>query len=206
MFFEPHARDAAILPHDPIKALIAPRPVGWISTMDKAGRTNLAPYSYFNAFCGRPAIVGFSSDGDKDSSSFARETGEFVWNMATFALRTFMNETSAPLPRGESEFAHAGLDTAPSRIVRPPRVAQSPASLECKVTDIIRLRDHSGRELENLLVLGEVVGVHIDERFIRDGRVDTAAMAPIARCGYQDYAVVNSLFTLARPTERTPSS
>jgi flavin reductase (DIM6/NTAB) family NADH-FMN oxidoreductase RutF len=199
MFYETGSRDRSLLPHDPFKALVVPRPVGWVSTMNKAGQVNLAPYSYFNAFCGRPPIVGFSSDGPKDSATFAEETGEFVWNMATYELRFQMSETSAPLPRGESEFPHARLETAPSRLVRPPRVAASPAALECKVVDVIRLKDLDGRTVDNILVLGQVVGVHIDDRYIKDGIVDAAAMQPIARCGYQDYAVVKEMFSIVRP-------
>jgi flavin reductase (DIM6/NTAB) family NADH-FMN oxidoreductase RutF len=200
MFYEANARDPSLLPYDPFKALVAPRPVGWVSTMDVSGRVNLAPYSFFNGLCSRPNIVAFSSEGDKDSCAFARESGEFVWNMATFALRNEMNATSAPLPRGDSEFVHAGLETAPSRLVRPPRVAASPAALECKVLDIVRLKDLEGRTLDNFVVFGQVVGVHIDDRFIKNGLVDTAAMAPIARCGYQDYAVVDKVFAIVRPT------
>lgn len=187
------------MPHDPFKALIAPRPIGWVSTISRAGAVNLAPYSFFNAVCDHPPMVVFSSNGKKDSVSFAEESGEFVWNMATFALRDQMNATSAPLPRGESEFEYAHLATAPSRCVAPPRVAASPAALECKVSDIFRLNDMTGEATENYLVFGQVVGVHIDEAFIKNGFVDTVAMQPIARCGYMDYAVVDEIFTLQRP-------
>src|ERR1700739_1952209 len=117
MFFEPHLRDKAKLPWDPFKALIVPRPVGWVSTMNKAGAANLAPFSFFNAFSTEPPIIGFCGEGRKDSVAFAEDGREFVWNMATFDLRLAMNETSAPLPRGENEFVHAGLETAPSRVV-----------------------------------------------------------------------------------------
>ena len=199
MFYETRARDRDVLPHDPFKALVVPRPVGWISTMNREGKVNLAPYSFFNAVCNRPPIVAFSSDGPKDSATFAEETGEFVWNMATFDLRFAMNATSAPLERGESEFVHAGLEPAPSRLVRPPRVAASPAALECKVVDVIRMKDMDGNPAENILVLGQVVGVYIDDRFIKDGVVNTAAMKPIARCGYQDYALVDEMFSIIRP-------
>ncbi|MDE2115338.1 MAG: flavin reductase family protein, partial [Hyphomicrobiales bacterium] len=150
-------------------------------------------------FSTRPMILGFSSEGAKDSATFARETGEFVWNMASFDLRLAMNATSAPLPRGISEFDHAGLTAAPSMRVRPPRVGESPASLECKVTDIIDLKSISGERVNCFLVLGEVVGVHIQDQFIQNGRVMTAAMQPLARCGYMDYAVANATFELERP-------
>lgn len=199
MFYEAHARDRSLLPHDPLKAIVAPRPVGWVSTMNLAGDVNLAPYSFFNAFSSAPMILGFSSEGAKDSATYARETGEFVWNLASFDLRHAMNASAAPLPRGTSEFAHAGLAAAPSRLVRPPRVAASPAALECKVTGIIELHDIDGGSVNCFLVLGQVVGVHIDDRFIVNGRVDTAAMQPLARCGYADYAVVDKVISLVRP-------
>ena len=199
MFFEPRLRDKSVMRHDPFKALIAPRPVGWVSTMDREGRVNLAPYSFFNAFSSEPPIVGFCSEGAKDSLTFAREGGEFVWNMATWDLRDEMNATSAPLERGHSEFAHAGLETAPSRLVRPPRVKASPAHLECKVVDIFQLRDVNGEPVPRFLVMGQAIGIHIDDRFIEKGVVQITKMKPIARCGYQDYTVLNEVFALKRP-------
>jgi flavin reductase (DIM6/NTAB) family NADH-FMN oxidoreductase RutF len=199
LFYEPGARDKSILPHDPFKALIAPRPIGWVTTMSRSGAVNLAPYSFFNAVSDRPPIIMFSSDGLKDSVTFAEETGEFVWNMPTYDLREGMNATSASLPRGASEFEHAGLATAPSRLVAPPRVAVSPAALECKVIEIRNVTALGGQATTNYLVFGQVVGVHIDEKFIIAGRVDTAAMRPIARCGYMDYAIGDHMFTLNRP-------
>ena len=200
MFYEPDRRDRTALPHDPFKAIVAPRPIGWISTRALDGRVNLAPYSFFNGFCSRPPIVGFSSDGGyKDSATFARESGEFVANLATSALRDPMNATSAPLPRGESEFVHAGLTMAECRLVAAPRVRESPASLECKVVEVVEIRDRTGGFSGAVLILGEVVGVHIDEAFVVGGRFDIERAQPLARCGYQDYAVVESVFSLARP-------
>ena len=146
IFFEPKKRDRALFPHDPFKGVIVPRPIGWVSTMSKAGALNLAPYSYFNGFNSWPQIVGFASESVKDSAAFAIESGEFVWSMATYALRDKMNATSAGLPRGQSEFEYAGLATAPSALVRPPRVAESPAALECRVTQVLRLQDIGGKE------------------------------------------------------------
>src|SRR5215204_1846633 len=131
MFYEPPKDDHG-LPYNPFKALVAPRPIGWITTMSLKGEVNLSPYSYFNAVSDRPDIVAFSSHGRKDALVFAEETGEFVCNLATFDLREAMNRTSAPLPRGESELDFAGLTPAPCRLVRPPRVAESPVTLECK--------------------------------------------------------------------------
>jgi flavin reductase (DIM6/NTAB) family NADH-FMN oxidoreductase RutF len=199
MFYETGKRDRTKLPHDPFKAIVAPRPIGWISTRALDGRVNLAPYSFFNGFCSLPPVVGFSSEGWKDSASFAKESGEFVANLATHALRDPMNVTSAPLPRGDNEFAHAGLTMAECRLVAAPRVAESPASLECKVVEIVEIRTRSGAWSGSVLTLGEVVAVHIDESYLRDGRFDTGGAHPLARCGYQDYAVVESVFSLARP-------
>jgi flavin reductase (DIM6/NTAB) family NADH-FMN oxidoreductase RutF len=199
MFYETGQRDRSLLPRDPFKAIVAPRPIGWISTRSRDGRINLAPYSFFNAFCSAPPIVGFSSEGAKDSAAFARESGEFVANLATMDLLRQMSETSAPLPRGQSEFVHAGLAMAPSRLVAAPRIAESHAALECKVVEIITLKNLRGEPLDNYLVMGEVVAFHIDDRFVRDGVFDTAGVRALARCGYQDYAVVERLITVARP-------
>ena len=199
IFFEPKDRDRKLFPHDPFKGLIVPRPVGWISTMSRDGRLNLAPYSYFNGFNSWPQIVGFSSESEKDSQAFAVESGEFAWSMATYALRDQMNATSEGLPRGESEFDYAGLATAPSTLVRAPRVAASPASLECKVTQVVRLLDKDGKPAGGTLVLGQVIGMHIDERFMKNGRFDLAAAQPIARCGYDEYTVVERVFSMKRP-------
>jgi flavin reductase (DIM6/NTAB) family NADH-FMN oxidoreductase RutF len=200
LFYEPHLRDTSLLPHDPFKAAIAPRPIGWVSTVSAEGAVNLAPYSFFNAVSGAPPMIAFSSEGMKDSASFAAQTREFVWNMPTWDLREAMNATSASLPRGDNEFAHAGLEMAPSRLVTPPRVAASPCALECKVTDTVTLIDLDGRRTDRHLVIGQVVGVHLDERYIADGILDVAAIRPIARCGYAaDYTVLDSLFQMQRP-------
>src|SRR5262245_6670659 len=199
IFFEPQKRDKSLFPHDPFKALVVPRPIGWIATVSGKGELNLAPYSYFNAFSSHPPIVGFSSEGDKDSPTFAMETGEFVWSMATWELRDEMNASAASLPRGQNEFAHAKLATAPSRLVKPPRVAKSPAAFECRVTEQVKLKDLDGSDSGRRLVLGRIVGIHIDERFVKDGRVDSAAMRPIARGGYDEYSVVDRVFSMPRP-------
>ena len=199
IFFEPQSRDRKLFPHDPFKALVTPRPIGWISTVSAKGELNLAPYSYFNAFSSNPPIVGFSSEGDKDSSTFALESGEFVWSMATWELRDQMNASAASLARGDSEFKHARLESAPSRLVRPPRVAASPAAFECRVTEVVKLKDLDGSDSGRRLVLGRVVGIHVDERFVRHGRVDSAAMRPIARGGYDEYSVVERVFSMPRP-------
>lgn len=200
MFYDAILNDHG-LPYDPIKAIVAPRPVGWISAMSAKGEVNLSPYSFFNAVSTRPAIVMFSSEGLKDAVAFIAETGEFVCNLASYDLRHAMNATSAPLPRGSSEFIHAGLQSAPSRLVKPPRVAASPAALECRLLFIRQLDDLEGHKLERYVVFGQVVGVHMDDRYIKDGRFDTAAAKPIARCGYHDYAVADEMFQIIRPQE-----
>jgi len=199
VYYETRQRDKALLPHDPFKAIVAPRPIGWISTRSRDGRINLAPYSFFNGFNSAPPILGFSSEGDKDSVTFARDSGEFVANFASFDLMGPMSQTSAPLPRGQSEFVHSGLTMAECRLVKAPRVAECHASMECKLIEIVRLKSHIGEILNSHLVLGEVVAFHIEDRFIRDGRFDLAAAKALARCGYQDYAVVDTLIALARP-------
>ena len=201
IFYEPAQRDRTLLPHDPFKALVAPRPIGWISSVGPDGEVNLAPYSFFNAVCDSPPMVAFSSTGRKHSATFAGRGRAFVWNLPTYALREQMNLSSANLPHGVSEFEHAGLEMAPCRLVDVPRVAASPCALECRVVSDQELTDVDGRPVDQHLVIGQVVGVHLDEAFIGpEGRVDTVALRPIARCGYRgDYTVVSSLFEMVRP-------
>jgi flavin reductase (DIM6/NTAB) family NADH-FMN oxidoreductase RutF len=198
MFYQTSSNDHG-LPYDPFKAIMAPRPIGWITSVSARGEVNLAPYSYFNAVSTRPPIVIFSSEGRKDSLALVEETGEFVCNLATWDLREAMNQTSAPYRRGVDEMREAGLTPAPSRLVKPPRVAAAPCALECKWLQTLTLRDLDGRPLDRHVAFGQVVGIHIDDRFIRNGLLDTAAMKPIARCGYNEYAVVDEVFSLVRP-------
>ena len=198
-FYEPASGHG--LPHDPFKAIVAPRPIGWISTRDRQGRANLAPYSFFNAFSSAPPIIGFSSEGHKDSVSNAEATGEFVANFVSRPLAEAMNRTSAPVGPEVDELQLAGLKAAACRLVAAPRVAAAPAALECKLLQVVRLRDLAGKELESYLVLGQVVGVHIDPRYLRDGRFDIAAAQPIMRAGYRaDYAELGGIFEMFRPT------
>ncbi len=199
MFYDTRKNDHG-LPHDPFKAIVAPRPIGWISSMSKRGEINLAPYSYFNGVLSRPPVVMFSSEGRKDSLAFISESKEFVCNLATWDLREAMNATSAPFARGVNEMERAGLQAAPSRLVRPPRVAASPCALECRLLQIVEPNDLDGRPLDCHIIIGQVVGVHTEDRFIKNGLLDTAAMKPIARCGYHNYAVVESEFAMIRPT------
>lgn len=197
-FYAPE--DGHGLAHDPMKAIIAPRPIGWISTVDASGGVNLAPYSFFNAICSRPPILAFSNEKESDSLRNARETGEFVFNMVGAELAQAMNKTSAAVAPDVDEMALAGLTPAPCRFVRAPRVAESPASMECRVLQIIHLHDLEGRPTRSHLVIGQVVGVHISRRYLKDGVFDTAAPRPLARCGsWGDYAVVSELIEMARP-------
>ena len=187
------------LPHDPFKAIVTPRPIGWITTLNAKGEVNLSPYSFFNAVSSRPHIVMFGSEDKKDAVSFVEETGEFTCSLVTKALAQQMNLTSAPLPAGQSEYAHAGLEMAASTFVKPPRVAGSPAALECKLLSVQQLVDLDGKLLPRWMVLGQVVGIFMDDAYVRGGRFDTAAANPIARCGYADYAEVDHLFSIIRP-------
>jgi flavin reductase (DIM6/NTAB) family NADH-FMN oxidoreductase RutF len=199
MFYEPRLGHG--LPHDPFKAIIAPRPIGWISTLDAGGRPNLAPYSFFNAVHSNPPMLAFSSETMKHSAANAIATGEFVFNLSTRPLFEAMNISSGDFDEGDSEFEAAGLEAAPCRIVKAPRVAASPASLECRVVSATQLHDVDGKALHGWLIIGQVVGVHIAEAYLRDGRFDTAAAQPLARCGYRDYATVTEVFEALRPTD-----
>ncbi len=202
MFYETAANKHG-LRHDPFKALVVPRPIGWISTVSKDGVCNIAPYSFFNAVGEKPYYVFFSSAGPKDSLLNVEETGEFVCSLATWDLRTTMNMTSAAVPRGVDEYPIGDLTAAPSRLVKPPRVKESPVALECKYWKTIDLPPaEPGGKPTYSLVFGRVVGVYIDDTFIKDGVVDTGAMRPVARLGYKDYATVTpeTVFSINRPT------
>lgn len=199
MFYACDKRDRGLLPHDPFKAIVAPRPIGWISSISAKGEVNLAPYSFFNGVSSRPPMVMFASESRKDSVRNIEETGEFVCNLATWDLRDAMNATSAPLPPGVNEMERAGLAAAPSVLVKPPRVAAAPCALECKLVRIVPLETHKHQPLDGHVVFGEVVGVHVDDRYVVNGVLDTAALKPIARCGYDQYAVVEALFSMTRP-------
>ena len=197
MFYD--ARTKAPLKHDPVKALIAPRPIGWISTLSREGGANLAPYSFFNLVASGPSIVAFSSAGRKDSQTNAEQTGEFVCNIASFDQREAVNSSAATLPPEVDEFALTGLGTLPSQMIKPPRVKGAPAHLECVYLQTVPLFSKDGVRNGFDLVLGEVVGVHIDDQFVKEGLVDTAAMRLIARLGYLDYSVTDEVFAMRRP-------
>ena len=202
MFYEP--KDGHGLPRGPLNACVAPRPIGWISTLAADGTPNLAPFSYSNLVGSAPPMFVFSSNGhhvegeEKDSALNAKATGEFVYNHVTWELREAMNESSAGVQRNVDEFELAGLTKAPSRLVKPPRVAEAPIHLECRTWQVIELPS-TVAENRNRLVIGEVVGVHIADEVLTEGFVDIAKVRPVARLGYMDYCVVDEVFEMLRP-------
>jgi len=204
-FYEPSKGHG--LPHNPFKAIVAPRPIGWISSIDKQGRVNLAPYSFFNAFSETPPVIGFcTSHVRKDSVNNIDETGEFVANFCGAELAQEMNITSASVAPGVDEMKLAGLDAAASTLVKPPRIARAIAAMECKLISTTQLKNAKGELIDTWMTLGEVVGVHINDEFLKDGIFDTAAARPLGRCGYKgDYVEVNTLFEMIRPKEYTPA-
>ena len=185
--------------YDPFKALVAPRPIGWISSLSAEGIANLAPYSYFNAMAENPHYVVFGSGPRKDSMRNIEATGEFAVNLATFDLREAMNASSAAVAAHVDEFELARLTKAPCRLIKAPRVAESPVCLECRLYKIIDLPDDDGH-VANHMAIGRVAGIHIADRFIENGRVNTAAMRPIARLGYSEYATVTEAWRMRRPS------
>ena len=202
MFYEP--KNGSGLPHNPFKAIVVPRPIGWISTLNAEGVPNLAPYSFFNAVADNPPQVMFSASnnhkygGLKDAVADAQSTGEFVVNVATLDLREQMNASAVPAPHDVDEFEYAGLTKAESRLVRCPRVAESPLHLECRYTQSLELPSDVPGD-QNTLVFGEVVGVHIDEKVLVDGRIDYFKVRPVGRLGYLDYVEVDNSFAMERP-------
>jgi len=198
MFYDPRTEPHG-LAHTPINALVCPRPIGWITTLTAAGGVNLAPYSFFNLVSGYPPMVMFSAQEDKHSQANAEATGEFVYNLATWELREVMNASSAEFGPAESEPEQLGLEMLPSRKVKPPRVARSPVHFECKYLQTVELFGSNGKRNRSSIVIGEVVGIHIDESLIADGMVDITKARPIARLGYMDYCVVDEVFEMMRP-------
>ncbi|CAN7288921.1 flavin reductase family protein [Rhizobium rhizogenes] len=190
------------LSHDPFKAIVTPRPIGWIGSKGRDGSINLSPYSFFNAVSDRPKLVMFSSTGRKDSARNVEETGVFTVNLVSRNLVEKMNHSSISVPYGTNEFALAGLTAEPGRLVDAPYVGEAFAVLECRVTEIMQPRDLDGKPTDNVMVFGQVVGIHIDEAIIRDGRLDMALARPVARMGYMDYSEGSDVFELVRP--KTP--
>ena len=205
MFYDARERNHG-LPADPLKSLIVPRPIGWISTVDPQGRINLAPYSFYNGVSEFPPMVCFAITGTygdtptKHSRMNAEATGEFVVNMVTDELKEAMNVTTTMVAYGVDEMRLAGLTPAPCRLVKPPRVAESPIALECRYWRTLEMPTDPARpDMQAFVVFGQVVGIHIDERIMSDGRVDVAAFRPVARLGYSEYTTVDNKWSMRRP-------
>lgn len=199
MFYDPRTQEHG-LPHNPWTAVVTPRPIGWISTRSADGTPNLAPYSFFNAVSGQPPFVMFASASRKDSQTNAEATGEFVVNIATWQLRQAMNQTSAAYAADIDEFAVAGLEAVPGTNVAVPRVGQSPIAIECRHNKTVTLVAANGQVAASSVIIGEVVGIHIDDRVLVEGRVDVGKVQPLARFGYMDYSVTTETFAMIRPT------
>ena len=204
MFYRP--AEGHGLPHDPFKAIVTPRPIGWISTLDAEGRANLAPYSFFNGCGDAPPLVMFAQSGRKsrpepvkDSVANIRATGEFACNIVSHALRAAMNTSSGTYGAGEDEFALAGLTKAPGTAIAAPHVAEAPAVLECRLVRIVEDLPSWHAHAFNIMVIGEVVGVHLDEACLREGRFDVLTYNPVARLGYMDYTTVREVWEMKRP-------
>ena len=202
MFYDP-CKDDHGLPHNPLNALVVPRPIAWISSLSRDGVVNLAPYSFFNLVSYKPPYLMFASTDPKDSRRNAEETGEFVVNMATYHLREVVNYTSITATSNTSEADLASIKMAPSRVVKPPRVAQSPVALECRYAKTVELEGYDGRPAPSAIIIGQVVGIYIDDSVIVNGRVDLATEA-LSRLGYLDFGVIGTVLTMPRPTLDTP--
>jgi flavin reductase (DIM6/NTAB) family NADH-FMN oxidoreductase RutF len=197
MFYEPSNGHG--LPHDPLKALVAPRPIAWVSTVSAAGVANLAPYSFFNILTSKPQLVWFTSESRKDSAANIEETGEFVVNIAGRNVIEQMNVTAVDAPHGVDEFALAGLTAMPSRLVKPPRVGEARAALECRMTEMFSPKGLDGNPSKSVVTIGEVVGVYIDDAMLKEGLYDTVTAGNLSRLGYMDYLTVDEVFTMRRP-------
>ena len=197
-FFRPEAGHG--LPHDPFKAIVAPRIIGWISSVDSAGNANLAPYSFCSAVCSNPHVIAFSSEGYKDSVRNIEATREFAWNFVSRELAEPMNATSEPVAHGVDEFRLAGIESAPGRAISVPHVAASPAAMECRLLCVTELKDLNGVSTDHWVVFGQVVGVHIRREYLRDGKFDTFLADPVLRAGYRaDYMHGGKRLELYRP-------
>ena len=201
MFYRP--AEGHGLPHNPYNAIVTPRPIGWISTRDGEGRDNLAPYSFFNATAYVPPQVMFAStgtkpdvEGTKDSVSNIRETGVFCANIVGYEMKDAMNTSSGVWAHGDDEFVRAGLEKEACREIDCARVAGAPAALECRMTQIVQQKGEA-----NFIVMGEVVGIHLRDDCIVDGRFDVTRYQPLSRLGYRDYAVVTEVFEMMRPSD-----
>ena len=205
MFFLPMQHKAAGLAHNPLKAIVTPRPIGWISSRGSDGSVNLAPYSYFNAVCDDPAMVMFSAETfaggqRKDSLRNIEETAEFVVNIVGEAQFDAMNISSGTYPYGENEFIHAGLEMVKSQTVAVPRVGSVPAALECRLHDTITL-PRNAEDKGYVMVLGQVTGLYIDDAVVVDGKIAYDRFVPISRLGYRDYGRTSDIFAAQRPSD-----
>ncbi len=199
-YYEPHLGHGLL--HDPFNTIIAPRPIGWISSVSADGQPNLAPYSFFNAINYHPPLIGFSSIGWKDTVANIKATREFCWNLANRALAEAMNLSCAPAPAEVDEFELSGVTKAPSRLINAPRVLESPVNFECRLCEIIRLRTADADEVDSWFVIGEVVAVHIDRTLLKNGIFDTVAADPVLRGGGpSDYFGIDAKarFAMRRP-------
>ncbi|ASY68596.1 flavin reductase family protein [Sinorhizobium fredii] len=199
MFYETASNQHG-LPHDPFKAIVSPRPIGWIGTRATDGALNLAPYSFFNAISDRPKLVMFSSSGYKDSVRNIEATGEFTASFASRNLSEAVNMTSMAAPHGDSEFEIAGLTPVGGTLVKAPFVGEAFAALECRMTEMFQPKGLDGAASDSYVVIGAVVGIHIRDEAIRDGRFDVTAVKPLARLGYMDYCDGGDVFQMTRPT------
>lgn len=204
MFY--HPKDGHGLPHDPLKAILAPRPIGWISSLDTEGRANLAPYSFFNGCGDHPAMVMFAQTGRKDRDTGLKDsianiqaTGEFAHSVVSLALRDAMNASTGSYPAGVDEFEKAGLTKGAGKEIAVPHVAEAPAVLECKLFRVIDDLPVWRDDTFNIMVIGEVVGIHIREEYLVDGILDVTSYNPVARMGYMDYTTVEEKWQMRRP-------
>ena len=201
MFYDTES-NAHGMAHDPFKAIVAPRPIGWIGTKGRDGSRNLSPYSFFNAVGDKPKMVMFSSSGRKDSLRNVQETGVFTTSFVSRSLLDQMNASSAAVSYETDEFTLAGLTAAAGKLVDAPYVGEAVAALECRVTKVLTLPDMDGNDTDSHAVFGQVVGIHIADAMIRGGRFDLASADPIMRLGYMDYAGMGPVFELKRPSQR----
>jgi flavin reductase (DIM6/NTAB) family NADH-FMN oxidoreductase RutF len=199
MFYAADTKDHGMR-HDPFKAIVSPRPIGWVGTRGVDGSRNLSPYSFFNAIGDNPKMVMFAAGAGKDSPRNAEETRSFTTSFVSRHLAAQMNASSVSVPYGVDEFEIAGLKAEPGRMVDAPYVAGAYAVLECKVTEVIRPVDLAGEDAGVVMVIGQVVGIHIDEAIIRDGRLDMSLAQPVGRMGYMDYSEASTVFEMMRPT------
>lgn len=201
MFYEP--KDGHGLPHNPFKAIVAPRPIAWVSSLSTDGVANLAPYSFFNAVADAPPMLMISSSPqasnvDKDTLTNILNTGEFVVHIVPHSMRDAMNVTSGGYARNDDEFLRAGLEKAPSHLVSPPRIANAPIAMECRHHVNVGFPGQNGVRGSHV-IFGEVVGIHIADEALVDGMLDVTTYNPLARLGYMDYSTVNEVFSLDRP-------